>query len=69
MGTAPDQTSIMCYQLPSDITKDGKPIVGAQILILLIMHLQGRSIQSKEGMQTQSLKTVTPMMTGRPATM
>jgi hypothetical protein len=28
MGTPPDQTSIMCYQLPADITKDGKPILG-----------------------------------------
>jgi hypothetical protein len=28
MGTDPDQTSIMCYQLPASITKDGKPIVG-----------------------------------------
>ena len=28
MGTGVDQTSIMCYQLPSLITKDGKPITG-----------------------------------------
>jgi hypothetical protein len=29
LGTpAPDPNSIMCYQLPGDITKDGKPIVG-----------------------------------------
>ena len=28
MGTAPDQTSIMCYQLPGAITRDGKPILG-----------------------------------------
>jgi hypothetical protein len=28
VGTAPDQTSIMCYQLPGSITSDGKPIVG-----------------------------------------
>jgi hypothetical protein len=27
-GTPSDQTSIMCYQLPGSITKDGKPIVG-----------------------------------------
>jgi len=27
-GTPSDQTSIMCYQLPGAITKDGKPIVG-----------------------------------------
>jgi len=28
IGTKPDQTSIMCYQLPGSITKDGKPITG-----------------------------------------
>ena len=28
MGTPEDQTSIMCYQLPATITKDGKPITG-----------------------------------------
>ena len=27
-GTPPDQTSIMCYQLPGSITHDGKPILG-----------------------------------------
>jgi astacin (peptidase family M12A) len=28
MGTPSDQTSIMCYQLPGLITKDGRPITG-----------------------------------------
>lgn len=28
MGTPPDQTSIMCYQLPGSITRNGKPIIG-----------------------------------------
>lgn len=28
IGTQPDQTSIMCYQLPGSITRDGKPILG-----------------------------------------
>jgi hypothetical protein len=27
-GTPPDQTSIMCYQLPGEITRDGHPIIG-----------------------------------------
>jgi hypothetical protein len=27
-GTSADQTSIMCYQLPSMITTDGRPILG-----------------------------------------
>lgn len=29
-GTAADQTSIMCYQLPGLITRDGRPIVGGR---------------------------------------
>jgi len=28
MGTPVDQTSIMCYQLPASITRDGRPIIG-----------------------------------------
>jgi hypothetical protein len=28
IGTPPDQTSIMCYQLPGSITRDGRPILG-----------------------------------------
>jgi hypothetical protein len=28
MGTPADQDSIMCYQLPGSITKDGQPIKG-----------------------------------------
>jgi hypothetical protein len=28
MATPPDQTSIMCYQLPGSITRDGRPILG-----------------------------------------
>ncbi|RKH65881.1 M12 family metallopeptidase [Corallococcus llansteffanensis] len=27
-ATPPDQTSIMCYQLPASITRDGQPILG-----------------------------------------
>jgi hypothetical protein len=27
-ATPPDQTSIMCYQLPGSITRDGRPILG-----------------------------------------
>jgi hypothetical protein len=28
MATPPDQTSIMCYQLPGEITRTGRPILG-----------------------------------------
>ena len=30
MATPPDETSVMCYQLPGSITKDGKPIIGGR---------------------------------------
>ena len=30
MGTAADPKSIMCYQIPGELTKDGKPIVGGK---------------------------------------
>ncbi|WP_321475790.1 M12 family metallopeptidase [uncultured Paludibaculum sp.] len=30
MGTVADPQSIMCYQIPGEITKDGKPIVGGR---------------------------------------
>ncbi|MEO8049032.1 MAG: M12 family metallopeptidase [Acidobacteriota bacterium] len=29
-GTTPDQRSIMCYQIPGSLTKDGKPIIGGK---------------------------------------
>lgn len=28
IGTPPDQVSVMCYQIPGSITKNGKPILG-----------------------------------------
>src|SRR5205085_9682528 len=28
IGTAPDQHSIMCYQIPGDLPTDGHPIIG-----------------------------------------
>jgi len=30
LGTTPDPRSIMCYQIPGTLTKDGKPIVGGK---------------------------------------
>lgn len=29
-GTKPDPKSIMCYQIPGEVTKDGKPIIGGK---------------------------------------
>jgi hypothetical protein len=28
LGTTPDPRSIMCYQIPGELTKNGKPIIG-----------------------------------------
>jgi hypothetical protein len=30
MGTVADPNSIMCYQIPGEVTKDGKPIIGGK---------------------------------------
>ena len=30
LGTTPDPKSIMCYQIPGELTKDGKPIIGGE---------------------------------------
>lgn len=30
LGTPPDETSIMCYQLPGSITRNGRPILGGK---------------------------------------
>jgi len=32
LGTKPDQTSIMCYQLPGSIMRDGQPIPGGDVI-------------------------------------
>ena len=29
-GTKPDPKSIMCYQIPGELTKEGKPIIGGK---------------------------------------
>jgi hypothetical protein len=30
LGTTPDPKSMMCYHIPGELTKDGKPIVGGK---------------------------------------
>ena len=42
IGTPPDQTSIMCYQLPGSITKDGKPILGGKDINVTDCRFAGR---------------------------
>ena len=57
MGTAPDQTSIMCYQLPAAITKDNLPITGGADINATDCRFAG-TIYPKAGRS---------MMTGDPA--
>jgi hypothetical protein len=42
MGTPADQTSIMCYQLPGSITRDGKPILGGNDINATDFAFMGR---------------------------
>ncbi|WP_324670841.1 M12 family metallopeptidase [Hymenobacter sp. GOD-10R] len=58
VGTAADQTSIMCYQLPGSITKDGKPIPGG-IDINLLDYAFAARVYPKAGAQTAPPSTAT----------
>ena len=42
LGTKPDPRSIMCYQIPGAITKDGKPIIGGTDIDTLDYEFAGR---------------------------
>ena len=42
MGTPADQTSIMCYQLPGSITRDGRPILGGVVINQTDSEFAGR---------------------------
>lgn len=50
MATPADQTSIMCYQLPGSITRDGRPIVGGTDINQTDYQFAGR-IYPKPGHQ------------------
>jgi hypothetical protein len=51
--TAPDQTSIMCYQLPGSITRDGRPITGGTDINATDFAFNAR-IYPKQSAQTLS---------------
>ncbi|MEO6732239.1 MAG: M12 family metallopeptidase [Ferruginibacter sp.] len=53
IGTAADQTSIMCYQLPASITRDGRPILGGIDINATDYAFAGR-IYPKPGHNTDS---------------
>lgn len=52
--TPPDQTSIMCYQLPGQITKDGKPILGGKDINTWDFAFAGK-IYPKHGQQAAAM--------------
>ena len=53
IGTPADQTSIMCYQLPGSITRDGQPIPGGRDINATDYAFAGR-IYPKPGHTTQT---------------
>ena len=59
MSTPPDETSIMCYQLPGSITRDGRPIIGGVDINLTDFDFAGR-IYPKAGRQAPSRRAQAP---------
>lgn len=57
-GTPADQTSIMCYQLPASITKDGKPITGGADINATDYAFAGRIYPRFSGLVVQKQKPV-----------
>lgn len=66
MGTVADQTSIMCYQLPGSITRDGKPILGGTDInetdydFISRIYPQITSDVTRDGDETEYIVTTTP---------
>ena len=56
MGTPADQTSVMCYQLPGDITTDGRPIVGGNDINATDCAFAGRLYPKSGGKAAKSAK-------------
>lgn len=52
LGTPPDETSIMCYQLPGSITRNGRPILGGTDINATDFAFAGQ-IYPKPGHQQQ----------------
>jgi hypothetical protein len=55
LGTAPDPKSIMCYQIPGELTKDGKPIIGGKDIDKSDRAFAA-SIYPKKGTPTKQVK-------------
>ena len=56
-GTPADQDSIMCYQLPGSITRDGQPILGGTDINRLDYAFCGR-IYPRRGRAAETVSTV-----------
>jgi hypothetical protein len=57
LGTTADPKSIMCYQLPGSITKDGKPIVGGKDIDASDAAFAGRIYPKKSAAAKPKVKT------------
>ena len=55
-GTTADPKSIMCYQIPGEITKDGKPIVGGRTSTRPTMRSAPASIRQGAGRQEEACR-------------
>jgi hypothetical protein len=49
VGTPEDQTSIMCYQMPGSITRDGFPVIGGTDINALDFTFAGRIYPKRAG--------------------
>ena len=58
IGTAADQTSIMCYQLPGLITRDGQPILGGEDINATDLAFAGRIYPRATASMPQDLDTM-----------
>ena len=56
-GTKPDPRSIMCYQIPGTLTKDGKPILGGTDIDRLDGDFAGRIYPKKPAPAQHALRT------------
>lgn len=55
LGTPADQTSIMCYQLPGSITRDGRPIIGGVDIDSTDYAFAGRIYPKRSAAQTHQV--------------
>jgi hypothetical protein len=56
MGTTADPKSIMCYQIPGELTKDGKPIVGGKDIDKSDYGFAGKIYPKKTGGPAKSVE-------------